>query len=203
MKNLSLFVALNVFLLSPLSASSTPTLQPWEIELLKTQPIPTQFPKGNYMVWEGTGVDRKSVTKNTQDFAEESVVIVVPGAFTPTCTDTHILPVIEGYNQMEKPNFNIYVLAKDTPDVMDAWKKHLNSQNPHIEFIGNPSFSLMQPLSTLTPNLRLSVISQRSVFFLKEGKIIFSDTEENNALVEKTSWQIIKNFYQVFNPSLQ
>lgn len=70
------------------------------------------------------------------------VIFALPGAYTPTCSSTHL----PRYNELAKVIKDqgvddIYVLSVNDPFVMDAWKKDQDAENIKILPDGNGSFT--------------------------------------------------------------
>lgn len=68
---------------------------------------------------------RVQLTKNKTEFKNKKVVVVaVPGAFTPTCSEQHIPTFLEQKEAFKKAGVdNIIVIASNDAFVMSAWGK--------------------------------------------------------------------------------
>ena len=61
--------------------------------------------------------------KSSQIFNEKKIILVsVPGAFTPTCSNEHLPGYIKLYDEFTKKGIDdIYFVAANDPFVMEAW----------------------------------------------------------------------------------
>ena len=75
--------------------------------------------------------------------AGKSVVIfAIPGAFTPTCTNSQVPDFEEAYDEIKSYGIDeVYCLAVNDPFVMKAWWKQLKIQNVKYLCDGNAAFS--------------------------------------------------------------
>ncbi len=72
------------------------------------------------------------ITATTEElFAGKKVVMfAVPGAFTPTCSNTHLPGYVVNYEKfVEKGVDSVICLSVNDAFVMDAWGKSQNAQN--------------------------------------------------------------------------
>jgi peroxiredoxin len=65
-------------------------------------------------------------------FSKKSVVVAVPGAFTPTCSTKHLPPYIEMYEQFRSKGVEVYVLAVNDAFVMKRYGEDLKASLPLI-----------------------------------------------------------------------
>ena len=114
-------------------------------------------------------VDRTS----KEIFANRTVIVFsLPGAFTPTCSSTHV----PRYNQFA-PAFHkagvdeIICMSVNDPFVMDAWAK--DQQAEHISFIadGNGAFTQQMGLLVDKEDLNFGKRSWRYSMLVKNGVI--------------------------------
>lgn len=76
--------------------------------------------------------DGEMITASTEElFAGKKVVMfAVPGAFTPTCSNTHLPGYVVNYEKfVEKGVDSVICLSVNDAFVMDAWGKSQNAQN--------------------------------------------------------------------------
>jgi peroxiredoxin len=188
----------------PLQAYCTQgAIEEWEECLVKGQKKLNQgmkLPSVEYQVWENNQIG-STLLKKTTDINNKANVIVVPGAFTPTCTAKHIAKFVEEYNNLDsllvKLRIVTYVVARDTPDVMAAWAQKLGVEGDTLlSFIPDPSYRLLKQLGVLENNPRLGLIGKRSVFYVENGEVISMKSEKNNADVEETSLASVLKFWK-------
>lgn len=99
--------------------------------------------------------------------------VAVPGAFTPTCTENHIPPILEHLKELKsKKNISTVVfLSANDPFVINAWGKLLLKQQkisatdglPKIIFASDPNaeFSLKNGISLDLTSAGLGVRTNR------------------------------------------
>ncbi|MFT7110236.1 MAG: peroxiredoxin [Psychrobacter glaciei] len=107
------------------------------------------IPESNLQYFE----NGKMITASTTDlFSGKKVVLfALPGAFTPTCSNTH-LPgyVVNADAFTEKGVDSIICLSVNDAFVMDAWGKSQNAEHIIMAADGNADFSQKLGLSADT-----------------------------------------------------
>jgi len=195
----SFFLLLLIFL----SVSLNGNCAKWEEDLIANQTlqqIGNKFPIVKYKTWAKHEIGGTLEEKSTDDdVIGAATFVIVPGAFTPTCTNKHIKFFAEGYNNEEnllrRKNIPTFVITRDNPDVMAAWARHLGVNNDLLRFISDPEYVLLQQLGVLEKNPRLGLIGKRSIFFVENGKIIDLHVEKSNADVCETSIEGVVSFW--------
>ncbi|KAK6464308.1 Redoxin [Scheffersomyces coipomensis] len=80
------------------------------------------------------------------------LIVAVPGAFTPTCTENHIPPYLKNLKELKTKLgiTNLLIVAFNDAFVLNAWGKLLLQQNitnkdepeiPHVYFVSDGTFS--------------------------------------------------------------
>lgn len=140
----------------PLDASSSP--------LACARPIPFDF-------------DAKAKGKKI-------VIVSVPGAFTPTCTENHIPPFVENLSQLIAKGVDyVLVLSANDPFVLNAWGNLLGGGKvSHPEKLlwvsdGNAAFSKSVGLSLDLSAKGFGVRSGRYAIIVDDGKVVYSELE--------------------------
>lgn len=114
-------------------------------------------------------------------FANRKVIIFgLPGAFTPTCSTTH-LPGFEAYAQQFKQDFNIddiYCVSVNDAFVMQAWFAQQNVK--HIKSIadGNGDFTRKLGLLVRKENINFGMRSWRYSMLVEDGEIQVAFVED-------------------------
>ncbi len=69
--------------------------------------------------------------KTTDDFFKNKTVVLfsLPGAFTPTCSSTHLPGYEEKYKELKKYADDVYCISVNDSFVMNSWAKDLVCQN--------------------------------------------------------------------------
>lgn len=106
--------------------------------------------------------------------AGKSIVLVgLPGAFTPTCSDDHLPGYIANVNAFrEKGIDSIVVLATSDFFVVKAWADMLNA-DPMIRFMadGSQNFAKAAGLELDLSGLGLGMRTQRYAAIIRDGRI--------------------------------
>lgn len=120
----------------------------------------------------------------TNDFFDNktTVVFAVPGAFTPTCSSTH-LPSYANHIQalQDKGVDQVVCLSVNDPFVMKAWAQSQNVQDKIIMLAdGNAQFTKACGLDFDGSAHGLSIRSRRYVMVVVNNVVKVLDLEENN-----------------------
>ncbi len=81
--------------------------------------------------------------KSSEIFNEKKIILVsVPGAFTPTCSNEHLPGYIKLFEEFKKKGIDeIYFVAANDPFVMEAW---INSYSENqIKYLADSKFELL------------------------------------------------------------
>jgi 2-Cys peroxiredoxin 5 len=109
------------------------------------------------------------------------LIIGVPAAFSPTCSDSHIPGYIA--NPKLKDAGKVFVVSVNDAFVMNAWGKSLDAdKSSGIRFLGDPDGSFTRALdvefnsAAILGNNR----SKRYALVVKDGKITDVNVEPDN-----------------------
>ncbi|WP_250655329.1 glutathione peroxidase [Alkalimarinus coralli] len=114
----------------------------------------------------------KQVTSKELFEGKTVVLFALPGAFTPTCSSTHL----PRYNELagvfkENGVDSIICLSVNDPFVMDAWKENQNAENIYFLPDGNAEFSEGMGLAVDKNELGFGKRSWRYSMLVKDGII--------------------------------
>ncbi len=133
--------------------------------------------------------------KSSEIFNEKKIILVsVPGAFTPTCSNEHLPGFIKLFDEFRKRGIDdIYFVAANDPFVMDAW---INSYSDSpIKYLADSKFELLDAtgleidLSVAGLGKRLS----RFAIFINNGLIKNIFDEEGGGLEKSSADNLLKN----------
>lgn len=116
--------------------------------------------------------DWKTVTSDELFKGKNVVVFALPGAFTPTCSSTHL----PRYNELA-PVFakegidSIICLSVNDPFVMDAWQGDQNAENIYFLPDGNGEFSEGMEMLVGKEDLGFGKRSWRYSMLVRDGVI--------------------------------
>lgn len=109
------------------------------------------------------------------------VVIGLPGAYTPVCSNLHIPSFLKNYDQIMKAGIDqIVCISVNDPFVLEHWAKELKAQDK-ILFIGDPNLEFTKQIGA---ELDLSVAglgvrSQRYTLIVSDGKVTNINVESS------------------------
>lgn len=114
----------------------------------------------------------KQVTSNELFAGKTVVLFALPGAFTPTCSSTHL----PRYNELagvfkENGVDSIICLSVNDPFVMDAWKEDQNAESIYFLPDGNADFSEGMGMAVDKNELGFGKRSWRYSMLIKDGII--------------------------------
>ena len=133
--------------------------------------------------------------KTAEIFNEKKIILVsVPGAFTPTCSNEHLPGYMKLFDEFKKKGIdNIYFVASNDPFVMDAW---INSYpESKIKYLADSNFELLNATG-LEIDLTVAALGKRLSRFaiLVDNGLIKNIFDEEGGGLEKSSAEnLLKN----------
>ncbi len=112
------------------------------------------------------------------------VVLALPGAYTPTCSSTHLPGFDKNYQALiEQGVDEVYCLSVNDAFTMFQWSKHLGVENVKMLPDGNGDFTRMMGMLVKKENLGFGDRSWRYSMLVEDNKItkLFSEPgQEDN-----------------------
>ena len=111
----------------------------------------------------------------------KSVILGVPGAFTPVCTKQHVPDFIANADKIIASGYRqLICIAPNDPFALDIWRRSLDPQSK-IRFLsdGNLKFCEALGLSMVRPDLFLGHRSERYFLIVHDGVIKHVRVEPN------------------------
>jgi len=112
------------------------------------------------------------------------VVLALPGAYTPTCSSTHLPGYDKNYQALiEQGVDEVYCLSVNDAFTMFQWSKHLGVENVKMLPDGNGDFTRMMGMLVKKENLGFGDRSWRYSMLVEDNKItkLFSEPgQEDN-----------------------
>ncbi len=112
------------------------------------------------------------------------VVLALPGAYTPTCSSTHLPGFDKNYQALiEQGADEVYCLSVNDAFTMFQWSKHLGIENVKMLPDGNGDFTRMMGMLVKKENLGFGDRSWRYSMLVEDNKItkLFSEPgQEDN-----------------------
>lgn len=100
------------------------------------------------------------------------IVFALPGAFTPTCSSTHLPRYEELYEEFKALGVDaIYCLSVNDAFVMFQWAKHIGAKNVKMLPDGNGEFSRKMGMLVNKDNLGFGMRSWRYSMLVNDGRI--------------------------------
>jgi peroxiredoxin len=112
--------------------------------------------------------------KTTADiFAGKNIIIVaLPGAFTPTCSSTHLPGYENNYEALKAKGVDeVYCLSVNDAFTMFQWSKHLGVENIKMLPDGNGDFTRLMGMLVKKENLGFGDRSWRYSMHVVDGEI--------------------------------
>lgn len=134
---------------------------------------------------EGPNPFRWQDVTSSEIFADKNIVLfALPGAFTPTCSSTHLPGYEEKYQEFKDAGVDeIYCLSVNDAFTMFKWGKELGVENVKLLPDGNADFTRGMGMLVSKANLGFGDRSWRYSMYVEDGevKMIFSeDGQEDN-----------------------
>lgn len=122
---------------------------------------------------EGENPFRWEDKTSTDIFANKRVVIfALPGAFTPTCSSTHLPGYEENYQAIRDAGVDdVYCLSVNDAFVMFQWGKNLGAKNVKMLPDGNADFTRLMGMLVDKSNLGFGQRSWRYSMVVNNGEI--------------------------------
>ena len=133
--------------------------------------------------------------KTAEIFNEKKIILVsVPGAFTPTCSNEHLPGYMKLFDEFKKKGIdNIYFVASNDPFVMDAW---INSYSESkIKYLADSNFEFLNATG-LEIDLTVAALGKRLsrfAMFVDNGLIKNIFDEEGGGLEKSSAENLLKN----------
>ncbi len=111
----------------------------------------------------------------------KSVVIGIPGAFTPTCTKKHIPDFIRNAGQLSASGYErLFCVVANDPFVVDRWRKEVDP-NDTLTFLSDGNLEFCKALGLTLENREsfLGARSKRYLLILQNGQIVRARAESD------------------------
>jgi peroxiredoxin len=110
------------------------------------------------------------------------VIVALPGAFTPTCSNTHLPGYDAKYQQIIDHGVDeIYCLSVNDAFTMFQWGKHLGIQHVKMLPDGNGDFTRGMGMLVKKENLGFGYRSWRYAMLVEDGRIVKLFSEPGQA----------------------
>lgn len=122
--------------------------------------------------------DEQTNTTSTDLFSGKKVVLfALPGAFTPTCSQSHLPGYVTLYDEFQKKGVDMVAcLSVNDAFVMQAWGRDQNAENITMIADGGAAFTKALGLEMDTADFG-GVRSQRYAMVIDDGKVTLLNVE--------------------------
>ena len=135
---------------------------------------------------------------NLDQYIEDRNVVIVgiPGAFTPTCTNKHLPGFVDKEKEIYDQGIDeIICLSVNDPDVMNAFSDYINHEGSKITMAADPLGEVCEQLGLLTD---MGIYGQRCKRFaaiISNGKIVnmFVDEKHLDKSSAENCLAVLKN----------
>lgn len=120
----------------------------------------------------GNEFDWKDMTSDELFKGKKVVVFSLPGAFTPTCSSTHLPGYEEKYDELRALGIDeVYCISVNDAFVMNAWGKAQGAE--HVQLLPDGSCEFTKGMGMLVEkdNLGFGLRSWRYSMFVDDGEI--------------------------------
>lgn len=136
-------------------------------------------------VFEGSPGNDVNLAKETEK--GKSLLVGVPGAFSPGCSQKHVPGYIKNADEFKNKGIdNIYVLAVNDPFVTKAWGEGLLDDGAQIRFLADSTGEFTRELGLLFDSSKVfgNERSKRYALLIEDGKIKQTFIEPDNTSVD-------------------
>ena len=115
----------------------------------------------------------QDVTSDEIFAGRKVVVLALPGAFTPTCSSTHLPRYEELYDQFKREGIDeIYCLSVNDAFTMYQWGKNLGIEKVKLLPDGSCAFTRGMDMLVAKDNLGFGLRSWRYSMLVEDGEIV-------------------------------
>lgn len=156
-----------------------------------TLSIGDRLPEAKF--WLKSGGERRKVAASEMTAGRKLVIFTLPGAFTGTCSSTHLPGYIEKAEEILAQGVDeIAVVSVNDMHVMQAWAE-LSGAEEKITFLADPDAEFTRAIGTEFDMSAggLGIRSNRSAMIVEDGKLTYFEVEEHPGKVEGSSAEAV------------
>jgi len=123
---------------------------------------------------------------------KKTIIFSLPGAFTPTCSSTHLPGYEAKYDELLKYVDEVYCVSVNDAFVMNAWAKDLKIEKVKMLPDGNGAFTNGMKMLVNKDHLGFGERSWRYSMFVDNKEIIkvFEEEGKNNSGMDKDPFEV-------------
>ncbi len=135
----------------------------------------------------------ESITTEALCNGKKIVLFAVPGAFTPTCSESHLPGFVANADKiLAKGVDRIVCMSVNDPFVMGAWGKSQNAEHLLMAADGSAVFTKALGLELDLVERGLGIRSQRFSMIVDDGKITHLNVEDGPTFEVSSAENILK-----------
>jgi glutaredoxin/glutathione-dependent peroxiredoxin len=133
----------------------------------------------NVVMNEMTGDGPAEISSEELFGGKKVVLFALPGAFTPTCSASHLPGFVANADKLKAGEVDdIVCLSVNDAWVMDAWGKHQNADEIHMVADGSANFTQAVGLELDRTAGGMGMRSQRYAMIVEDGVVTALNVEE-------------------------
>jgi glutaredoxin/glutathione-dependent peroxiredoxin len=133
----------------------------------------------NVVMNEMTGDGPAEISSEELFGGKKVVLFALPGAFTPTCSASHLPGFVANADKLKAREVDdIVCLSVNDAWVMDAWGKHQNADEIHMVADGSANFTQAVGLEVDRTAAGMGIRSQRYAMIVEDGVVTALNVEE-------------------------
>ncbi len=133
----------------------------------------------NVVMNEMTGDGPAEISSEELFGGKKVVLFALPGAFTPTCSASHLPGFVASADKIKaKGADDVVCLSVNDAWVMDAWGKHQNADEIHMVADGSANFTQAVGLELDRTAGGMGMRSQRYAMIVEDGVVTALNVEE-------------------------
>lgn len=138
-----------------------------------THQVPNVTFKTRVQIDEQPGFEWRDLTTNEM-FADKTVALfALPGAYTPTCSSTHLPGYEEAYQDLKNLGIDeVYCLSVNDSFTMNSWFKSMGIEKVKPVPDGSAEFTRKMGMLVTKDNLGFGLRSWRYSMIVKSGEIV-------------------------------
>jgi peroxiredoxin len=138
-----------------------------------------KLPSGSFGIMTGSGPG--SMTTDELFKGKRVVLFSVPGAFTPTCSKTHLPGFVQNFSALKAKGIDaVACLAVNDVFVMDAWAKSGGAEGKVLMLAdGNAAYTKALGLELDASGFGMGIRGQRFALVAKDGVVEKLSVEPN------------------------
>ena len=145
-----------------------------------TNLVGTNIPEANFIIMTGSGPDTLSIKDITD--GKKVIIFAVPGAFTPTCTQTHLPGFVENGDALRAKGVDgIYCVTVNDAFVANAWGDMIGAADAGVQVLADADSSFTKAMGMQFDGEPVGLFSRskRYAMIVENGVISHFEVEES------------------------